>query len=106
MIAVEIPGAIARAILVEREPFVQRQADAGGGRALYLARHQLRHEHVAAFHDGMVPQQRDFSGCGVDRKLGQSADRGVVTDHYVVVLGRRKGHGAAVKHLVAIGCAR
>ena len=42
MIAIEIPGAVARTVLVEREPFVQRQADAGGGRALDLARHQLR----------------------------------------------------------------
>src|SRR5436190_4823967 len=35
----------------------QRQADAGGGRALYLSRHQLRHEHVAAFHDGMRSEE-------------------------------------------------
>jgi hypothetical protein len=41
VIAIEIPGAVARTVLVEREPFVQRQADAGGGRALDLARHQI-----------------------------------------------------------------
>src|SRR4029077_16692909 len=90
MIAVEIPGAVPRPILVQREPFVQCQADAGGGSALDLARHQLRYERVAALENGMVAQQRDLSAGCVDHDLGQGTDDGVVTDHRVVVLRRGK----------------
>ena len=51
-------------------------------------------------------QERDFSAGRVDRKLGQRADRGVVANHRVVVLRRRKRHRPAIQHLIVVGRGR
>ena len=61
VITVEIPGAVPGPILIQRQKFVQSQADAGGYTALDLARHQIGHQHVAALEDGVMREQVDTS---------------------------------------------
>ena len=51
-IAIEVPGAVAGAVLVERQIFVKRVADAHREAAFRLAGDLLRHERAPAFEHG------------------------------------------------------
>ncbi len=96
-IVAEIPLPVAGPVLVGRQRFEQRVADAHGEAALRLATHHLRHQRLAAFEDAVGLGDAQRAGRALDLDPDQRAAERREGGADPVVVGRRERRRGAVE---------